>query len=71
MKNTSQFQLSGLTCGACEKIITKKLKTIEGVIDVQVSSLNGIASVIAPRTIDQQEIESALQGTHYKVISNL
>lgn len=71
MTQTTQFQLSGLTCGACEKIISKRLKTIEGVVDVQVSSLNGVTSVIASRTIDQQEIKSALQGTHYKVISNL
>ncbi len=71
MTQTSRFQLSGLTCGACEKIITKRLKSIKDVVDVQVTLQNSIASVVAPRNINQQEIETALQGTHYKVISNL
>lgn len=71
MKIISRFQLSGLTCSSCEKIITKKLNTIEGITDIQVSSINGIVSVVAPKTISTQEIETSLQGTHYKVITDL
>lgn len=71
MVQTTRLQLSGLTCGACEKVISKRLNTIEGVEEVHVSSVNGFASIIAPRHIEIQEIEKALQGTHYKVINNL
>ena len=71
MTQTTRFQLSGLTCRACEKVITKKLQTIEGVLQVHVSAQNSNASIIASRLISKDEVMQALQGTHYKVIKNL
>lgn len=71
MVQTTKFQLSGLTCGACEKVITKKLQTIVGVQQVQVSAQNGNTSIIASRLISNNEVAQALQGTHYKIIKNI
>lgn len=71
MIQTTKLQLSGLTCGACEKVITKRLKTIEGVQDVQVSAQSGQTSILAPRPITNDEVTKALQNTHYKIINNL
>lgn len=68
MIQTTQLQLSGLTCEACEKVISKKLKTIKDVQEVRVSSQNGLVSIIAHRLIDPQEVITALQDTHYKII---
>jgi len=68
---TTKFQLSGLTCGACEKVISKRLQTIAGVEQVGVSSQSGIASVTASRIISKDEVIKVLEGTHYKVIKNL
>jgi len=70
MTQTTKFQLSGLTCGACEKVITKKLQTIDGVKQAHVSAQNGDTSIIASRSISRDEVTQALQGTHYKVIDN-
>ena len=69
MLQTTKLQLSGLTCGACEKVITKRLKTIEGVQDVSVSAQSGQTSISATRFITNDEVTKALQNTHYKVIS--
>lgn len=71
MVQTTRLQLSGLTCGACEKVISRRLKTIQDVEEVHVSSVNGFASIIAKRLIDIQEVKNVLQGTHYKVINSL
>lgn len=71
MLQTTKLQLSGLTCGACEKVITKRLKTIEGVQDVQVSAQSGQTSISASRSITNDEVIKALQNTHYKIINNL
>ncbi|PIY71868.1 hypothetical protein COY87_03915 [Candidatus Roizmanbacteria bacterium CG_4_10_14_0_8_um_filter_33_9] len=71
MSQTTKLQLSGLTCGACEKVISKRLQKIEGVQEVHVSSQNGATSIIASRPISKEEVVSALEGTHYKVINNL
>lgn len=70
MVQTSKFQLSGLTCGACEKVISKRLQAIGGVKEVHVSAENGAASIIASRPISTDEVTEALQGTHYAVINN-
>lgn len=71
MIHTTKLQLSGLTCGACEKVISKRLRKIEGVQEVLVSSQNGATSISASRPILKDEVISALEGTHYKVISSL
>jgi len=71
MKYTTKLQLSGLTCGACEKVISKKLQKIEGVETVHVSAQNEQASVMAERNVSKEEVVQALSGTHYKVISIL
>ena len=65
MVKRTRLQLSGLTCGACEKVISKRLKTIQDVEEVHVSSVNGSASIMAKRPIDIKKSKS-LQGTHYK-----
>ena len=71
MVHTTKFQLSGLTCGACEKVISKRLQKIDGVQEVHVSSQNGATSITASRPISEDEVILALEGTHYKVINNL
>ena len=71
MMQTTNLQLSGLTCGACEKVISKRLQKIEGVQEVHVSSQNGNTSITATRPISTDEVTFALEGTHYKIINNL
>ena len=71
MAQTAKFQLSGLTCGACEKVISKRLQKIEGVREIHVTAQNGEASITSSRPISKDEITQALHDTHYKVISNL
>ena len=71
MVQITKLQLSGLTCGACEKVISNRLKTIEGVSEVQVSAKNGFTSIAAIRLITNEEIKKALTGTHYEIITNL
>lgn len=71
MIQTTKLQLSGLTCGACEKVILKRLQKIEGVKEVNVSSQSQQASITASRSISKEEVITALGGTHYKVINNL
>ncbi|OGK68674.1 hypothetical protein A2334_04400 [Candidatus Roizmanbacteria bacterium RIFOXYB2_FULL_38_10] len=67
MVQTIRIQLSGLTCTSCEKVIAKKLQTIDGVQEVHVSVLNGLTLITASRPITKDEVTKVLQGTHYKV----
>lgn len=68
-QNINQFfQLSGLTCPACEKLIEKRVKKIPGVEEVRVWAKDGKTEITADRIISLEEIEKILIGTPYKVI---
>ncbi|PIV08207.1 hypothetical protein COS52_03945, partial [Candidatus Roizmanbacteria bacterium CG03_land_8_20_14_0_80_39_12] len=56
MVQTTQLQLSGLTCGACEKVVSKRLQKIDGVQEIHVSSQNGSVSITAFRSISKEEV---------------
>lgn len=62
------FQLSGLTCPACEKLIEKRVKKILGVEKVRVSVKDGKTEIAANRIISLKELEKILIGTPYKVV---
>lgn len=55
-----------MTCGACEKLISKRIMRIDGVIEVAVK-LPGSATITASRDISVEEVQKVLEGTHYIV----
>lgn len=71
MNQKTIISISGMTCTSCEKLISKRLQKIEDVLEVDVSSQNGVATLSATRPITQNEVTSALAGTHYKVIPSI
>lgn len=64
---TTTLQLAGLTCGACTKLITKRIKTISDIEDVNVE-LPGTATIKANREVTEDEVKKVLKGTHYTVV---
>ena len=66
---TTNLQIRGMTCNACEKLVTRRLVSIGGIESVKVDVQNGDVSISASRSIDYQEIEKVLTGTHYQVVS--
>lgn len=70
MKQLTKISLLGLTCSACERVVSSRIKRITGVDKVEVSVKMQSAVVTATRPIAIDEIKKALEGTHYTVISN-
>lgn len=64
---TTTLKLTGLTCTACTKLITKRIKTISDVDDVTVE-LPGTATIKAERDVPEEEVKKVLEGTHYGVV---
>ena len=60
-------KLSGLTCHACQKLVAKSLKKIDGVKDVIVELETGKTTILADRIIPVIEVEHALEYTAYQV----
>lgn len=63
---TQIVKISGLTCGACQRLIAKRIKTINGVADAVVA-LTGKTEITAQKMIDKREIAKVLEGTKYAV----
>jgi len=64
---TTTVRLSGLTCHACQKLVTTYLKNIHGVKDAIVDLETGMTTITADRAIPVSEVERALQNTAYRV----
>lgn len=60
------FIVSGLTCGACAKVIQLKISKLGGVSAINVTE-KGQAIVTADREINLIELQGALTGTPYQV----
>ena len=68
---TSQtFTISGMTCEACAKLTTKRIKNINGVLDARVDLETKTANVEAERPITAQEINTAFGDSNYRAEDN-
>jgi copper chaperone CopZ len=65
--NTINFKLKGLTCEACVKLSTSRIKKIPEVQDVKIDFKSGNAEVTSTADIDLDTIRRSLVGTNYNV----
>lgn len=63
-----QLSLTGMTCSACARLVTRRLTPIEGVSEVKVDVKNGSVVITSTRPVGKDEIVKALAGTEYQVI---
>ncbi len=62
------FQVSGMTCAACEEHIKHAVNRLPGIISVRANAEEGIAKVkFDQNQIDQTEIIEAIDKTGYRV----
>ena len=61
------IKLAGLTCASCQKLTSKRIKTIKDVEDVNVD-ISGETQIKAIREISEDEVKQVLKGTHYTVV---
>lgn len=67
--NEQTIKISGITCGACIKLITKMLSRMEGVKNVISVDQQGIAKVSVATRCTKEAYAQALAGTPYIVES--
>lgn len=66
------FSISGMHCASCSTLITKSLKKINGINDVNVNYANGRAFVEFNKSlVDDKKIEGTINSLGYKVVHNL
>ena len=60
------FTISGMTCEACAKLTTKRIKNIAGVHDASVDLATKTATVQAERSITAGELNAAFGDSNYR-----
>ncbi|NBR65422.1 MAG: copper chaperone [Micrococcales bacterium] len=67
MSKVIALKIEGMTCGHCEMSVTKELAKLPGAQDVKVSSQTGTASLSVDESVDQAEIQAAVEEAGYKL----
>lgn len=65
-----QFYIYGMTCSGCQKTVTEKIASLQGVDSVEVILATGEAKIHAKRELSADEISNKL-GSKYTVVNNL
>lgn len=69
-KKSQKFSIAGMHCKSCELLIEEKIKIIPGVTNVEVSQINNSLELLADRTISNEQITQALNGTEYTLATS-
>ncbi|NSL51008.1 cation transporter [Calidifontibacillus erzurumensis] len=64
---TITLQVSGMTCGHCEKAVTNALMAIEGVENVEVDLKTGNVKINAQENVSEQVLKEAVEEQGYDV----
>lgn len=65
---TQNIQINGMSCEACIKLIKRKFGRLPGVHEVIINDTNGKVKLSADKNFSKEELQTALNGTDYKVL---
>ncbi|MDR6868819.1 copper chaperone CopZ [Microbacterium resistens] len=65
---TTEYQVTGMTCGHCEMSVRREVSGIAGVEDVQVSASTGALTVSATGPIDDAAVLAAVDEAGYSAV---
>lgn len=61
--------IDGMMCGQCESHVSSLLSKIKGALTVKASHFKKRASICSPDSISTEQVEEALKGSGYRVLS--
>lgn len=67
--HTRKVRILGITCEACTKLINKRISNIQGIENVNINDSTGITEIVSTENFSLNQIEEALNGTEYKVVT--
>jgi copper chaperone CopZ len=66
--STSEYQVTGMTCGHCELSIREEVSTVPGVQEIEVSARTGKLVVISAEPVDDDAVLAAVDEAGYKAV---
>lgn len=65
---TTEFQVTGMTCGHCEMSVREEVAKIAGVDSIEVSHQNGRLVVASESPVDAAAVISAVDEAGYQAV---
>ncbi|OBB78214.1 heavy metal transporter [Mycobacterium colombiense] len=65
---TSEYQVSGMSCGHCEAAVRSEVAQIPGIDDVTVSAATGKLVVTSAQPIDADAVLGAVDEAGYEAV---
>ena len=66
--NTSEYQVTGMTCGHCEMSIREEVSTVPGVQEIQVSAQTGKLVITTTEEVDDAAVITAVDEAGYRAV---
>jgi copper chaperone len=66
--NTTKYQVTGMTCGHCERAVIAEVAQIGGVDHVDVSAATGILVVTSTIELDDGQVSAAVEEAGYSAV---
>lgn len=65
---TTQFRVTGMTCGHCEASVREEVGEIAGVVQVDVSATTGRLVVTSTKPLDEAAVLTAVEEAGYAAV---
>ncbi|WP_406813292.1 heavy-metal-associated domain-containing protein [Mycobacterium sp. M23085] len=65
---TSEYRVSGMSCGHCEAAVRSEVAQIPGVNDVTVSAATGMLVVTSAQPVDADAVLGAVDEAGYEAV---
>jgi copper chaperone CopZ len=65
MAVTTQYTVTGMTCGHCVQAVTEEISTLSGVESVHVQLATGAVTVVSDRVLEQDAVAAAIDEAGY------
>jgi copper chaperone len=66
--STTEYQVTGMTCGHCEMSVREEVSQIAGVDDIQVSAQTGRLVVSATQSVADSDVLAAVSEAGYSAV---
>lgn len=66
--NTTEYKVTGMTCGHCEMSVREEVSQIAGVEDIQVSAQSGTLVVTATDAVTDADVLAAVDEAGYSAV---
>lgn len=63
---TTEFQVTGMTCGHCEMSVREEVQEVPGVTGVEVSHQSGHLTVTSEQPVDEAAVIAAVEEAGYQ-----